>query len=139
MASVMLNLGRGRHGHLAMKIGEYMDKTGFVFVPPHNLGNYPQSMGSAQEQALVNEKFRNNQAMFRKYTAVDGALKNKIVVAVEPVLLSPLMYQLTGFRQVYALTMLQHIFARYRAIGKIDLKENTVKMMGPYDPAEPLA
>ena len=35
--------------------------------------------------------------------------------------------------------MLQHIFYRYGAIDKIDLEENAVKMMGPYDPAEPLA
>ena len=35
--------------------------------------------------------------------------------------------------------MLQNIFSSYRAINKIDLGENAVKMMGPYDPAEPLA
>ena len=35
--------------------------------------------------------------------------------------------------------MLQHLFASYGAIEEIDLKENAVKMMGPYDPAEPLA
>ena len=34
--------------------------------------------------------------------------------------------------------MLQHIFSRYGVIDKIDLEENAVKMMGPYDPAEPL-
>ena len=34
--------------------------------------------------------------------------------------------------------MLQHLFSSYRAIDKIDLEENAVKMMGPYDPAEPL-
>ena len=32
-------------------------------------------MGNAQEQALVPEKFQQNQALFRKYTAVDGAFK----------------------------------------------------------------
>ena len=35
--------------------------------------------------------------------------------------------------------MIQHIFTRYRVIDKIDLKENAVKMMGPYDLAEPLS
>ena len=58
---------------------------------------------------------------------------------MEPVLLSPLVDQLTGFGKVSALTMLHHIFSSYRAINKIDLEENTIKMMGPYDPAEPLA
>ena len=96
-------------------------------------------MGSSQEQALVTEKIRQNQALFRKYTAVDGSWKNQIVAVVEPVLLSPLVDQLTGFGQVSALTMLQHLFIRYGVIDKIDLKDNAVKMMGPYDPAEPIA
>ena len=68
-----------------------------------------------------------------------GALKNQIGTAVEPVLLSPLVDQLTGFGQVSALAMIQHLFSSYGAIDKIDLEENAMKMMGPYDPAEPLA
>ena len=75
--------------------------------------------------------------MFRKYTAMDGALKNLIVSAVEPVFLYPLVDQLTGFGQVYALTMIQYLFSSYRAIDKINLKDNAVKMMGTYDPMEP--
>ena len=60
-------------------------------------------------------------------------------MAVEPVFLSPLVDQLTCFGPVSALTILQHQFDSYGAIGKIDLEENAVKMIGPYEPAEPLA
>ena len=35
--------------------------------------------------------------------------------------------------------MLQHLFRSYGTIGKIDLEENAVKMMGTYDHAEILA
>ena len=96
-------------------------------------------MGSAQEQALGTEKFEQNQALFRKYTAVNEALTKEIVMAVEPVFLSPLVDKLTCFRHVSALTMLRHLFASYGAINEIDLEENAVKMMGLYGPAEPLA
>ena len=96
-------------------------------------------MGSAQEQAIGTEKFRQNQALFRRYTAMYGALKNQIITAVEPVFLSSLVDQLTGFGQVSALTMLQHLFASYRLIDEIDLEENAVKMMEPYDPDEALS
>ena len=65
---------------------------------PHNPSNYPQSMENSQEEVLGTEKFRQNQALFRKYTAVDEALKNKIFTAAEPAFLSPLVDQLTGFR-----------------------------------------
>ena len=70
---------------------------------------------------------------------MDEALKKNIVIAVEPVFLSPLVDQLTGFGQVSALTMMQHLFSSYGAIDEIDLKENAVKIMGPYKPAENLA
>ena len=115
-----------------------MEQTGFAFVLLHNSGDYPQIMGSAQEQALGTENFQQNPSTFLKYTTVDGALKKQIVMLVKPVFLSPLVDQLTGFGQVSTLTMRQHLFSRYRAIKKIDLKENAVNMMGLYDPAEPL-
>ena len=67
------------------------------------------------------------------------SLENQIIVAVQPVFLFPLVDQLTGFGQVSALVMLKHIFTSYRVIDKIDLKENAVKTMTPYDSAEPLA
>ena len=108
-------------------------------MPPHNLGEYPQSMGSAQEQALRTEKFRQNQSLFCNYTAVDRASKKQIVTAVEPVFLSPLVHQLTGFGKAKALTMLQQLFSICGEINEIDIEENAVKMMGPYNPVDPLA
>ena len=53
--------------------------------------------------------------------------------------LSPIIDQLTGFGQVTALEMLQHLFRFNGLIDKIDLKKNSVKMMGPYNPDGPLA
>ena len=88
---------------------------------------------------LGTEKLRQNQALFRKYTAVDGSSRKQIVTAVEPVFLSPLVDQLTIFGQVSALTIMQHLFSRYGVINEIDFEENAVKIMGSYNPAEPLA
>ena len=96
-------------------------------------------MGTSQEQALRTENFGQNQVIFRKYTAVDGSIKNKIITAVKPVFLYPLMYQLTVFGQVSALTTLHNILTSYGAIDEINLEENAVKMMRPYDPTETLA
>ena len=89
-----------------MMAKEYMEQTGFAFVWPHNPGKYSQIMGSSQEQALVTENFRQNQALFRKYTAVDRFLNKHIFTSVGPVFLSPVVDQLTGLGQVTALTML---------------------------------
>ena len=111
------------HGHLALTITakEYTAQTVYPFVPPHNPGNYPPTTGTSQEQPLRTEKFLQNQAIFRRYTAVDGSTKN-IFMEVEPVLLYPLVYYLTGFGQVSELFVLKHIFTSYGEIGKINLK-----------------
>ena len=76
--------------------------------------------------------------MFQKFTAVERALKKKNITAMGPVFLSPLVDQLTGFVQVFALTMIQNLFLSYRKIDEIDLEETSVKTMGPYDPMGPL-
>ena len=54
-------------------------------------------------------------------------------MAVQQFFLSPLVYDLTRFRNLNALQMLQNHFNYYRAIKEIDLEKNAVKMMGPYD------
>ena len=43
-----------------------------------------------------------------------------------------------GFVQVMALEMMNNIFRTYGAINDINLKENSVHMMGTYHPVEPL-
>ena len=48
------------------------------------------------------------------------------------------MDQLTYFGQVYALQMIHNSFTSYEAVDEIDPEKNAVKMMGPYDPTEPL-
>ena len=53
--------------------------------------------------------------------------------------MSPLVDELTGLGHVNVLQTLQYLLNSYGAIDKIDLKENAVKMMGPYDPAVTLA
>ena len=75
--------------------------------------------------------------LFHKYIDVERALKNQIVTAVKPVFQNLMVYQLTGFVQVSTLNMTKHLFYSYGSIKEIDLKENTVKMMRPYKPAEP--
>ena len=50
---------------------------------------------------------------------------------MEIVFLYPIKNELTGFGQVMALGMMNHLFRAYTVINEIDLKENDVRMMGP--------
>ena len=78
-ASMASKLGGGGHGQLVLTTTdeEYMSQKRYAFVPPHNPGNYPPTMGTTQEQAIEIERFRKNQALFRRYTAVDESLKTR--------------------------------------------------------------
>ena len=64
---------------------------------------------------------------------MDGALKKNIVMAVEPVFMYSLVNHLTGFVQVFAITMIQHLFSSYEVIDKIDREESAMKMTRTYD------
>ena len=115
-----------------------MAQTGFTFVPMHNSGDYPPTMGTSQEKVIRIERFQQNQALFRRCTTVDGALTNQIVMTVQVFSLYPLVDQLTGFRQMTAIQIIYNLFNSYREIDKIDPEENAVNMMGPYETTEPL-
>ena len=93
-----------------------------MFVTPHDPIDHPPTMGTAQEQELRTESFQQDQALFRRCTAVDRALKQQIETEVKPVCLSLLMDQMEGFGQVTMLQIVHHLFKYYGAIDEIDLK-----------------
>ena len=71
-SSMALNLRGGRHVHLTLEntSKEYTAQTGYAFVPPHNPGDCPPTKGTAQEKVLGTERFQQNHAIFRRYTAM---------------------------------------------------------------------
>ena len=83
-------------------------------------------MDTTQYQALGTKRFQNNQALFKIYTAVDGALKKKIVTTVQPVFLYPLVDQLKGFGKGTVIQTIQRLFKSYMVMDRIELEENAV-------------
>ena len=119
-ASMESNLRGGQQGHLVltMTVEDYLDQTVHVFVPPYNPGNYPLEITPRQwvppqEQAFGTEGLRQNQALFRRCTTVEGNIKKKTVTEVQQVFLSPIMEQMKGSGQLMAIKMLQHLFRSY--------------------------
>ena len=99
---------------------------------PSNYGNRPRA-------SARNRKVLTKPITIQKIHRYIRSPKNQTITVVQPVFLSPLVEQLILFGKVYTLSMLQYLITYYRAIDEIDFEENAVKMMGPYDPAEPLA
>ena len=113
-----------------------------MHFPHHtNWATTPLTMGTAKTNSLGPKRFRENKAFFQCCTGVDGTIMKQIITAVQQVFISTIMYLLTGFRQVTALEMIQlkHIFRFYGEIEETNLEKNSMKMMGAYEPSEPLA
>ena len=97
-----------------------------------------QQWGPSKSKRLEQKGFVKK-ALFRRCTSVDGAIKKQTVTAVHKVFLLSIIDHLTGSVEVMALDILQHLFRSYGAIKEIDLKENVVNIIGPYEPSEPLS
>ena len=78
-------------------------------------------------ESVCNQKVLTKPSAIQKIHCHRRVSKKQIVTAVQPVLLYPLVEQLTGFGQVSALYMLQHLFTSYRAIDEIVLEEKRGK------------
>ena len=104
------------HLTLTLTVKDYLAHTIHAFVPPHNPANYPLTMGTAQEQGLGNERFRQNQSIFRLCTAADGEIKKQIITTIQPVFLSTIMDHLTAFGKITIIQIFQHLFSSYEAI-----------------------
>ena len=122
-----------------MAADNYLEQTGHAFVSPHNPGEYPPTLGTTQENPLGTDRLCKKQALFKWYTAVDREIKKQIITTVEPVFMYTIKDILKGFKKVTCMVMMAHLFRAYGKIDDINLKEDAVKMMGPYNPAEPPA
>eukprot|EP00978_Attheya_sp_CCMP212_P021255 scaffold61947_cov63-Attheya_sp.AAC.1 len=139
-AAVTSNLGGGNHGHLALLVTDkdYLEETKQTFIAPKNPGDDPPTALKPEDQPFVNDCYKRNQRVYEKYGNTDKALKKQIEATVEEDFLSTLHHELTGFNQVTALQMVTHLYTTYGDIDKVDIEDNQVAMMKPYNPEKPL-
>jgi len=140
-AAVTSNLGGGKHGHLALILSDkdFLEEAKHAFEAPKNPGDDPPTTTKPEDQPSVNDRHKRQQRIFEKYGNTDKALKKQIEATVEEDFLSTLRNELTGFNQVTALQMIHHLYVTYGEIDEVDIDENLVAMMKPYDPELTLA
>jgi hypothetical protein len=144
-SSVTTNQGGGNHGHLTLMLSAkaYKEQTKHDFLAPANPGDAPAIAtagdNKAQEQTSLDEAFKRATRLYDRYHTTDKALKKQIESAVERPYLAELRDQLTGFSQVTAFALMEHLYDNYGLIDDVDLEVNQVTMMKPYDPETPLA
>jgi len=137
---VTSHLGNGRQGHLALTICEakYLAITGNVaFVPPLNPPLQPEQAAS-NTGPQITEANRMHLELFSTYQAVDRALRSLILAAVPHVYVNPLSHDITGFRNVSALTIMASIWERYGTITQAELAKNLTRMSSLWNLPQPI-
>jgi hypothetical protein len=75
---------------------------------------------------------------YRTYTSVQQALKKKIINVFEPMYLEVLNDDTSGFANISARYMLDHLFVTYGNITAVDLEINSEHMRRAWDPQKPV-
>jgi hypothetical protein len=150
VASVQSNLGGGQLGllPLTMSPAVYNTLSTVPFIAPVNRGttpNIPVRTTAAAAARLVHQFsyeakiFRQYEAKtFRQYNATDNALKQQIIGCMNHIYLRTLSHPVTGFANVTAGPMLQHLYRSYRQINPAALLTNNTTMKTAYDPNQPI-
>eukprot|EP00978_Attheya_sp_CCMP212_P015104 scaffold38834_cov33-Attheya_sp.AAC.5 len=106
----------------------YKEQTKHDFLAPPNPDDVPDvaSAGDnrAQEQTSLDEAFKRATRIYDRYYTTDKALKKQIESAVERDFLAELHDQLTGFSQVTAFDLMEHLYDNYGLIDDVDLEVN---------------
>jgi hypothetical protein len=141
-ASVQSNLGDGRLGHLALTVSDaiYNTLSAIPFVAPPNPGAQPVIAADATgpAAATIRHTFTEATALFQKYVAVDMALKQILLGAIDEMFVRALQTQYVGYLNVSTRDLLDHLYSTYARISTADLLANDGKFKTSYDANLPI-
>ena len=143
-AAVPTTLGGGKHGHigLIMKDSLYATLSTDAFIVPTPLGPFPSFNPNVRyTQVQRDEIVRQHKEETRissNCTNVDLALKAQLCEAVQDVYLEEKRNRYTGYLNVSAKELMDHLLKRYGKITDGDLQLNKERMNEPLDPSIPI-
>ena len=141
-ASVHSNLGNGQLGLLQLTVSEavYNTLSATPFIRPTNPGA-SVTIPQGSTGAVITELNRAHDAathLFSQYDAVDKALKQQIVGAVDAMFLRTLRSKYVGYQNSSTRDILDHLYATYANISASDLLANDEQMKTDYDAQQPI-
>jgi hypothetical protein len=139
-ASVHSNGGDGQLGHLTLTItpAAYtaISAGNTPFVAPEYPPVHPEHPpgATAAQISEISRQYKENQAIFRQYHAIDNALRNQLIAAVPHIYISTLSDPTVGFGNVTCLDILTHLKTNYGIITSDELDKNMIRMKTPWHP-----
>ena len=141
-ASVPSLRGGGNHGHLSLTLTE----TEFLALPNTSAFAAPVHPGplvhvrnaDGPQQVEAARIYKLNLEEFRVYNAVDQALRNQLLVAVNPTYLQAVKDPILGFGQITCLAIITHLRDVYGIITPEMLDTNKQQMSAQWQPPTPI-
>jgi hypothetical protein len=141
--SIASDRGGGAYGHLAliMPADAYLLRPNAVaFIIPVSPGMLAAPAGDATSARLFEAKRVHDNATiaFTTYQAVNTALMNQILAAVERTYVQTLCDVDFGFADVLPSALLTHLKTTYGVLTGLEIETNRSKLKDPWDPSSPI-
>ena len=140
-SSVRTVLGGGQHGYLAIVIDPpvYQTLTGHAFIPPANPGLAPVIPAGARPDqiAQLRDQHKTSLTIWEQYNNMQTALKNQIVGVFDEIHLKQLQHDLTGFANVTAWDLINHLYNSYGTQSPDDITQNEARMKADWNVTRP--
>ena len=118
-----------------MSDAEYLIRAGISFIIPFNPGVHPILAPRATDAQIVHAKREHEESTreFRLFKAVDNALKNELVNAINDIYIKDLRDCVTSFATCSATDILQYLYRTYWSVTPAQLAANDERFRAPYD------
>ena len=123
------------HYILTASDDEYLLLSGISFIITFNLGIHPVVAPGATDAQIDHAKREHEESMreFRLFKAVDDALKNQLVNAIDDIYIKYLWDRVTGFATRSVRDILQYLYRTYGSVTPAQLTANDERFRAPYD------
>ena len=141
-SSVHSSLGGGKHGHLGLVVTDTV-YAAIVGTVPFTRPSLPTlTIGESDTQYVLAEKrhvFMVNMQLFREVNAVERAIIQQIVTAIDEIYLEALYDPITNSISITIPKILSFLFDTYGMVSPKDLSKMKIKIEGmTYDASDPI-
>ena len=135
--SVYSSRGNPALGHyiLTELDAEYLLRAGIAFIITFNPGVHPIVAPGATDAQIAHVKREHEESTrkFRLFKAVDNALKNQLVNAIDDIYIKDIRDRVTGFATSFVRDIIQYLYRTYRLVTPAQLTANDERFRAPYD------
>ena len=135
--SVYSSYGNPALGHyiLTASDAKYLLRNGTAFIIPFNLGVHPVVAPGATNAQIAHAKREHEESTqeIRLFKAVENALNNQLVNAIDNIYIKDLRYRVKGFATRSVRDIFQYLYRTYGSLTPAQLTANDERFRAPYD------